>query len=390
MNHRRIKVLQLIGALNRGGAEQVVVSLCNHLDTEHFEVAIATLCESIPMAARLNRMQGVAVTTCGRLPGIPPFTNQLRSFLQLYKVVRQFNPDIIHSHLYSINAPLQWLCSLGVGSKHIVTIHSAGYHYSRPDHWPSKVFRWCEMINVHLSSASVVAVSNAVASIVSRNLHIGLDKIRTVYNGIDTEAISRAAFNHKTRQTLGFDHNDLLVVQVARFYEVKGHKHLLSAWPLVLAQVPEAKLLLVGDGPLWSDMQSLASDLGISQSVRFLGLRDDVPILLSGCDVGVFPSLFEGLPIAPIEMMSMGLPVVASDIAPLREVIGPEEGGILVPPGQPHELAIGILRLLKDSATRARMGDSARQRACRLFSINTQVEQHERLYTQLLGLQYED
>ncbi|NLI81646.1 MAG: glycosyltransferase [Deltaproteobacteria bacterium] len=377
----------MIGALNRGGAEQVVINLCNHLNRDVFDVAVVSLSDDIPMAERLIQREKVPVYTCGRLPGIPPLRNFIKTAWNLRKVIIRFEPDIVHSHLYSFNAPLQWLGSLGLKCKHFVTIHSVGYHYSKHDHWPSKVFRLCEKLNVKLSNAYVISVSNSVRAVLSQISLFQSSKIKTIYNGINTQCfLYKESLVFKYGSTLDKDYKNLFVVHIARFYEVKGHRYLLQAWPKVVAEVPEARLLLVGDGPLKGEMQRLADALGAVESVRFMGLRDDVPAILACCSLGVFPSLFEGLPVAPIEMMSMGLPVVASDIGPLREVIGDEEAGILFPPKHPDELAKAIVCLLKDDALRERLGKAARQRACRLFSVERQVAEHERLYLNLLGL----
>lgn len=383
---KRIRVLHLIGALNRGGAEQVVINLCNHLNRDVFDVAVVSLSDDIPMAERLTQREKVPVYTCGRLPGIPPLRNFIKTAWNLRKVIIRFEPDIVHSHLYSFNAPLQWICSYGTRCKHIVTVHVAGLHYTQQQHMLSALFRWSETANIRACNATVIAVSKEVASVASHCLHLASKRITRVYNGVNTNVdFGHSSSNGFTfRELLG--ETRLLIVNVARFHEQKGHRYLLQAWPKVVAEVPEARLLLVGDGPLKGEMQRLADALGAVESVRFMGLRDDVPAILACCSLGVFPSLFEGLPVAPIEMMSMGLPVVASDIGPLREVIGDEEAGILFPPKHPDELAKAIVCLLKDDALRERLGKAARQRACRLFSVERQVAEHERLYLNLLGL----
>ncbi len=386
-NSNHIRVLHLIGALNRGGAEQVVINLCNHIDRDSFDVAIASLSDDIPMAERLKDRAKVPVYTCGRLPGIPPLGNLLKTAWSLRKVIMRFAPHIIHSHLYSFNAPLQWICSSGAGCKQVVTIHVAGLHYTQQQNLPSAFFRCVEAGNIRACNASVIAVSNEVASIASRCLRLNSRRIITIYNGVGTRG-DFAPPSSDFPSGSGLDRRPLLVVNVARFHEQKGHRYLLQAWPRVVARVPEAKLVLVGDGPLKGKMQRLADELGILESVGFMGLRDDVPAILARCSLGVFPSLFEGLPVAPIEMMSMGLPIVASDIGPLREVVGRGEAGVLVPPEQPEDLAEAIVSLLQDDGLRKRLGKAARLRACRLFSIQRQVEEHERLYLNLLGFDH--
>jgi glycosyltransferase involved in cell wall biosynthesis len=364
MSGRRIRVLQVIGALNRGGAEMVVVNLCNAIDRAGFHLRICSLADSVPMATRLDRPDEVKVITCGRLPGLPRLGNTARVIQRLHGVVRDFRPHVIHSHLYSLNAPLQWLAGIPAHCGNVVTLHIAGLYYTRAGHWPSAVFRWCEQANMRLCGARVVAVSRAVADMARGWLHVPAGMLQVIYNGIDTDTFGSRARAAATRRSLGLSAEDLLVIQVARFHEQKGHKHLLAAWPRVVAEVPAARLLLVGDGPLRAEMQALAASLGVADTVRFLGLRDDVPALLACSDVGVFPSLFEGLPIAVVEMMSMQLPVVVSEIQALREATDPPNAGLAVPPAEPGPLAEAIVRLLRSPDLRRRIAENAALSSC--------------------------
>jgi len=382
MMRKRIKVLQLIGGLNRGGAEMVVINLCNFLNPEEFEVRICSLMDSIPLASRLIRPEEVKVTTCGIRPGFPSPGNYLRTGWNVQKVVREFRPDVVHSHLYSTAAPLQFLGTLNAGARHLVTIHAAGYHYVRQNHLPASVFRWLENVNVRLCGARLITVSNAVRDVVMRSLHVGPNQVQTIYNGTDVSVFSRDK-GSITREAIGFLGDDLVVAYTARLYEVKGHEYLVKAWPKVVSAVPNAKLLLIGAGYLRESLQELARQLGVQESILFMGAKDNVRDYLALCDVGVFPSLTEGLGLAAIEMMAMSLPVVASTIPALREVVNPPECGIGVPPGQPEPLAEGLIRLLTDRVLRLRMGQAARKRAVDMFSIESQVKSHEVLYRQL-------
>lgn len=381
---KRIKVLQVIGALNRGGAETVVINLCNNVDPGRFDLQICSLADSVPMASRLVHPKEVKITTCGRLPGIPPLKNQLSVAVRLSKLVRRWKPDIIHSHLYSFNAPLQWLCGLGQGCKHVVTIHNTGMHYGREKHWPSAVFRWCETFNIRLTGARVIAVSKAVAEVVRKRLHVPDARLHIIYDGVDTEIFSRPSTQRVARESVGCTDGDMLVINVAGLHAQKGHKYLIDAWPKVVFEVPNAKLLLAGDGNLRDSLKSQAGKLGVSESIKFLGLRDDVEELLAISDVGVFPSLYEGLGLALVEMMSMQLPVVGSYIPPLLEVVSPGECGLLVPPAEPQPLAKALIRLLKDGRLRQEMGTRARKRVENLFSVQKQALEHERLYEYLV------
>jgi glycosyltransferase involved in cell wall biosynthesis len=385
MTDQRLRVLQVIGGLNRGGAEMVVVNLCNHVDPASFHLRVCTLMDSVPMAQRIRRPDGIKVLTCGRAPGRPQVRNTIRSTRRFREVVRAFRPDIVHSHLYAINAPLQWIAAAGTSCRHVITFHSVDKYRARRGHAPSAVFRWCESSTVRLCSARVIAVSGTVADTLQSRLSIPSGRIRVIYNGVDTETLSRSRqpASDATRRGLGLSPDDLLVVHVARFYAVKDHRTLLTAWPRVVTDVPRATLLLAGDGPLRREMESLCASLKIADSVRFLGARDDVPALLACSDVGVMPSLSEGMPVAAVEMLSMQLPLLASDIGAFREVVDPPRAGWVVPPGKPALLAEALARLLADPGLRAELGAAGRRRTVEMFSVGALARRHEELYREL-------
>jgi glycosyltransferase involved in cell wall biosynthesis len=170
-------------------------------------------------------------------------------------------------------------------------------------------------------------------------------------------------------------HAGAVVGNVARLVEQKGHRDLLAA----LARVPDARLVLVGEGPLRPELERLAASLGIGERVEFLGHRDDVPELLAGFDVFAFPSLFEGLCLAVIEAQAAGVPVVATPVGGIRETVIDGQTGLLVPPHDPAALAAGIARLLADPEEARRLARAARAQSAR-FSLERMVEATLALY----------
>jgi glycosyltransferase involved in cell wall biosynthesis len=186
------------------------------------------------------------------------------------------------------------------------------------------------------------------------------------------------------RQRLDLAPGRQVVGMVGRMYEQKGHRYLLDAWPAVHVAQPEAVLALVGDGPLRAELEAQAARLGISDSVRFLGTRTDLPALLDLCALVVLPSLFEGFPLIVLEAMAAGRPVVGTRVCGASEAIVDGETGRLVPPADPDALATAIVRLLRTPVKARRMGQAGRLRAVRDFDIRRMAAQTHRVYQTLL------
>jgi glycosyltransferase involved in cell wall biosynthesis len=167
-----------------------------------------------------------------------------------------------------------------------------------------------------------------------------------------------------------------LVGNVARLAEQKGHADLLEA----LAELPDVRAAIVGDGPLRAGLEAQARELGLAGRVTFTGERDDVPDLLASMDVFAFPSLFEGLCLAVIEAQAAGVPVVATPVGGIRETVVEGETGVVVPVNDPQALAAGIRRVLADPPRARAMAEEARRRVFERFSEARMVERTLELY----------
>ncbi|WP_269140766.1 glycosyltransferase family 4 protein [Oryzicola mucosus] len=199
----------------------------------------------------------------------------------------------------------------------------------------------------------------------------------TIRNGIARPRPLRA--RSETRSTLGIPREAPVVATIARFTAQKGYKHLLSAAVHVLAEVPEAQFVLIGDGSERPAMEMAAAELGIANSVRFLGTRDDAPDLLAAADVFVLASLFEGLPLVVLEAMALDLPVVATRIGGTLEALGADYPW-LVQPSEPVALAETISTALRDGAMRELLGHRNRRRYENEFTAMRMASETAALY----------
>lgn len=212
------------------------------------------------------------------------------------------------------------------------------------------------------------------------------DRIHYLPNGVpmpdEPDAQSRAQARKDladAEPSLAHDTDAPLVVYTGRLHEMKGLEYLLGAWPDVLRHVGQARLWIVGDGADRWRLMGLIETLGLSTSVRLVGPFDDVEEFLRAADVFVLPSLEEGMSLALLEAMAMGLPVIATAI-PANEVLVDEQVGQLVPTRDKAALAAAIVRLLADGELAARLGQAGRARVAERFSLDKMVTEHLELF----------
>jgi len=235
-----------------------------------------------------------------------------------------------------------------------------------PRSWP---MRWMNRRLVkRLTQAT--AVSDAVRQLWCRHDGIYPGAVQVVPNGVPDVGV-------QTRRAKRPTPGRLRVGTVGRLSYEKGMDVLVEAFALVRRCLPDADLVVVGDGAERAALERLASERGLTGAVSFLGLRDDVPALLGGFDVFVLPSRTEGLPMAILEAMSAGLPIVATAVGGVPEVIRHGRNGLLVRPEAPNDLADAIVRVACDEDLRCRLGRAARAEFDERYDISHMVDAYE-------------
>ena len=331
-----MKILTVLRSMKSGGAERHALQLMRGLRERGHECLYAG-----PMAGwlgqqlRADGFGGIDLPLLG-LYDVP-------SLVRLALYARRQRVDLLHGHLTRSAWYVGFAARLA-GLPNVATAHSdnAGKHFGRADR--------------------IIAVSGAVADFLQRE---GYDpaRIRMVHHGIaDIAARLPADARQTTRHGLGLADDEPCLLMAARIVPAKGHDTALRA----LARLREQRwtLLLAGDhhGDLGPQMQALARELGIAERVRFLGLREDVPALLAASDLLLAPSRREALSLTLLEASACALPIVASRVGGIGEVVEDGASGALVAPDDPAALAAAIAPLLADPARRAAFGARARQR----------------------------
>jgi glycosyltransferase involved in cell wall biosynthesis len=207
------------------------------------------------------------------------------------------------------------------------------------------------------------------------------EQIVVVHNGVDCTPFENLTSHRELIP--GSTVEDILVIQVANMHvHTKGHTYLIEAAPDVCKRFPNVKFVLVGDGELRSEFEARVAALGLSPQFIFMGARGDVADLLACCNVGMLVSLAEGLPNSVLEYSAAGLPVVATDVGGIPEIVTDGETGYIVPPKNPLAIAEALIKLLTDPSQARIMGDNGRARVRNEFSYDRLISQLEEIYSQ--------
>jgi glycosyltransferase involved in cell wall biosynthesis len=285
---------------------------------------------------------------------------------------RRHGVDLAHSHEFSMAVYGAW-ASWFAGVHHVITMHGSRYYAAH-------LRRRLAMRTAIVMSGQAVAVSTPLAGHISRDLHVRRSRIATIHNGVRPG--DRAASN--LRHELGLHPADSLIVSVGNLYPVKGHQHLIDAVALLCARHGRVHVAISGRGDLADALRSRANACGVGNRVHLLGLRDDVPAVLAAADIFVQPSLSEGLPLALLEAMFAGRPIVATDVGDVGVALAHGDAGMLVEPGNAAALAAALDVLLTDRALARRLGARAAQRAVAEYHVSQMVGRYEAIYEGLL------
>lgn len=363
-----MRVLHLITELDVGGAEKLLAMTLPRFDRARFDVTAAFLHGPAPLCEELEGA-GVRVHKVDTRNKL-----DFAAFRRFVHYLRTERVEVLHTHLIQADILGYFAARRARVPVVISTKHNTNYFQSHA--------RWLAALDAHVNRRlnRVVAVSTAVRAFYLEQQALPSDHVEVVPNGIDTRSFASAAPIGKALLGLGL--NTRIVTCVASLKEKKGHAPLLRAWPEVLKRCPEARLVLVGDGPLRDELGRLAESLGTSLQVVFLGVRSDVASILKASDAFVLPSLWEGFGLAVVEAMSAGLPVVATSVDGVREIIRNGQDGILVPPNDPPRLAEAIVELLTNRSRAALLAQSARERA-EEYSVQQMVDRLQEMYERL-------
>lgn len=355
-----------------GGTEQVLLQILEGLDRQCWRPVLFfhSMPELAPLLKKAQHL-GVKLRTVPRIQTIQDI-GRLPGFIRALRAER---PSIFHAHLswplackYGLVASVLTRVPAVVATAHLYF----DLRHRRLLHAQPRLIAAC--VDRYL------AVSRAVADQLIGDFGIPASKVQIVQNGVSIARFSRPA-NAALRAEFVLGTSPV-VLMVGRLEKQKGQRYLIEA----ATQIQEARFIFVGEGPDRAALEAQAQALGVGERVAFLGHREDIPDLLACCDLFVLPSLYEGLPLAILEAMAAGKPVIASDIRGNDEVVINGETGLLVPDADSTALAGAIRAVLSDHAFAQRLAEAGRARVCHEFAEDNMVSNVAQVYDDTLNV----
>ncbi len=368
----RISMLHFTNSTLWGGVERHICDLLGNLSRRLFRVHL--VCDP----ALYGRFRDAIGSDIAVTPLALSTPRHVASGLRFARLLRREQFDLVHSHMFWSSlfaSPIAWACRVPAI---VETLHGT-------EAWRTGWKANCVADRATTRFISrYVAVCGSDARFLEVRKRVPGKKISIIHNGVDTRRFAVPREARKTiRHSLGFSQSDLLLVVVARFHAGKGHLILLEAMRQLLRSYPELKLICLGEGEREPELRAYCEEFGLARCVRFEGYRPNVSEWLAAADINVLPTFYEGFPLTVLEAMASGLPTVATNVGGIPEAIQNGVDGLLVPPGNSSSLADALALLLGDSARRVQMGQAARKRFCRHFTLEQQVSCTEKMYLEL-------
>ena len=361
-----------------GGSERFLRNLVTLLPRERYQITLVQLDAGHHAGANTHPLSGLQHATLLNLPVEAIYgLGGRHAWRQLGAMVRQGNYDLVQSH-HEKSDLFNALLPLPAGCLRISNRRDMGYKKSAKLKW---LFRF---LNHRYNS--VIAPSQSILSELSRAEAVCSDRMLWIPNGVDTHEFRpwQEHGRNTARHSLGLAKDAIAFGCIARMTPEKRHVDLLAAFAQVHSQVPQARLFLIGDGPLHAEIEQQVRALGLSDVVTLLGMRPDMESVLPALDIGLLVSSTEGMSNAILEMMSCGLPVIATEVGGNPSLVQHEVSGMLVPACQPDLLAQAMASLARMPERRREMGKSGRSRIEREFSLEAMVHSFDQAYQYLL------
>jgi glycosyltransferase involved in cell wall biosynthesis len=371
---KHIGLLHVIYSLEIGGAEMDLVAKAKVLVEEYgYQIAIACLLRRGELVDEAER-SGIKV-----IGPVMSGKSDVGAIPRLVRIMRSGKFDIVHTHMFASN----FLGRVAAMLAGVPVVVSTVQLIAKREKW------WEILLDRALQFKTDMMISSSEAvrrSFIKRGIRE--DKIITIYNGIDFsrfDGVDGGEARNKIRLEFGVDDSSFLVGTVARLRRVKGIGYLIEAARHIVETIPDARFLVVGDGPQKAELEHKVEQFDLSSEFIFAGTRWDVPAILSALDLFVLPSLSEALGIAVIEALLMRIPVVATNVGGVPEIVRSRETGLLVPPKDPTRLAEAITYMHSNKDGAIAMAQAGERRVRGMFDIADLARKQAELYERLLA-----
>jgi glycosyltransferase involved in cell wall biosynthesis len=373
---RPLKVLTLLDRLTAsGGGERLAIQIATRLDPERFESVICAsrrpgpveLDPSVPVAERMVRESGIRYLGLDRHSGL-----RVDDWLPLYRLLRRERFDVIHAHKFGSNV---WATVIGrLAQVPVIVTHEHTWSFEG-----EPLRRLLDRELIGRFSSVFIAVSEEDRRKMIEIEGVRPEKLLFVPNGIS----GRSPEGTDVRSELGIPQDAPVIGTVGVLRSQKALDLLIRATLPLLSELPDLRLLIAGAGPEQEPLEQLARSEGVSDRVLLTGFRDDVPDVIATLDVAASSSVFEGSPLALMEFMEAGCPIVATRVGGVPDLIDHEVHGLLVDSGDVEGLTAALRRMLTDREAAGQMGERARERRRREFDLDVVVRRFQALYERL-------
>ena len=382
---RKYKILRIIARLNIGGPALHVIILNSELNPAAYVSQLVTGRES-PAEGNMNDFAAqrdvhpIIIDALGREIFI---RDDLKALVNLIRLIRREQPDIVHTHTAKAGFVGRLAAKLTGVPVLVHTFHGHVFH-SYFGYLRTKFFLWLERLLAKFTDVIITVGEQQRKEIIGYKI-AEPDKVISVPLGLDLKPfVNSSSHSDLLQRELSLEPDILLVGIVARLVPIKNHLCFLRAARVVADKMDNVRFLIIGDGELREHLEQKTRELELESKIIFMGFQHNLTKIYSGLDVVTLSSFNEGLPVALIEAMAAGKPVVSTDVGGVRDLILDGDNGLLVPSNDHRALALAILYLLGKPGRRTIMGQAGRRKAYPLFDKNRLLEDIDRLYRNLL------
>jgi len=382
---RRYKILRIIARLNIGGPALHCIILNSELDPGRYVSMLVTGIESpyegnMYELAEEKRVEPIVIYALGREIF---FKEDFRALIRLIKLINLERPDIVHTHTAKAGTLGRLAAKLTGVPIVIHTFHGHVFH-SYFGFFRTKFFLWLERLLAKFTDV-IITVSEQQRDEIIKYKIAEPEKIVAIPLGLDLKPfIYSNSDPNELRKEFSVPEQTKLVGIVARLVPIKNHVCFMEAARLVLERKDDVRFIIIGDGELRSTLEQKARNLGIEARVIFMGFQNNLQKIYAGLDIVALSSYNEGLPVALIEAMAAGKPVISSDVGGVVDLILDGDNGLLVPTNDAKALAEATIYLLEHPDRRKMMGEAGRKKVYPFFDKKRLVEDIDILYENLL------
>lgn len=381
----KIKVLHIITRLDKGGSSTVTLLTAARLNKERFDVTLMsgpTVDYDGEVAGFISR-HNINFVLMPHLVREISLIKDIRAFWEIYHFIKKGKFDIIHTHTSKAGILGRWAAKL---AKVAIIVHKPHGHifYGYFGPFMTKIFIYIEKLTALITDKIITLTEKGIEEHVKFGI-AGSDKFISVYSGIEIDKFSNFKPDISSQKKILQIPSDVFVIgTVSRLDPVKGNKYFIASLPGITQIFPQLRAVFVGEGTEKEELRLYAEKLGVLKNVIFLGTYQDVRPLICIFDIFILTSLNEGMGRVLLEAQALGVPVIATNVGGIPEVVRDRVTGILVPAANPQVLTEAIVSLLKDKAKRDSMSQEAKKWVNSQFSAETMVSKISGLYESLL------